>query len=104
MVAGCRLRNFVPKRQASQEALRRIDKVVYDLIKERRLLAASKRPTDLLSMLIESRSETGEELSDSEIRDEVITMFVAGHETTATVLTWAFILISQHPDIQDRLR
>ena len=97
------MRFFIPQRKAAQEALQRIDKVVYDLIKVRRQLAVIRRPPDLLSLLIESRTETGEELSDGEIRDEIITMFVAGHETTATVLTWAFILIAQHPGIQDRL-
>ncbi len=48
--------------------------------------------------------ETGEGMSDQQARDEVITIFFAGHETTATALTWAFYLLSQHPDVEARLR
>jgi cytochrome P450 len=97
------LQKFLPGRKGFQEALSRIDNTVYDLIKVRRQQTIDKRPMDLLSLLIESRSESGEVLSDSEIRDEIITMLVAGHETTATVLTWAFILIAQHNAVQNQL-
>ena len=45
-----------------------------------------------------SDEETGETMPDKQLRDEVVTIFVAGHETTAVALTWAFYLLSQHPD------
>jgi len=60
---------------------------------------------DLLSMLMASRDqETGEAMSDQQLRDEVVTIFSAGHETTAQALTWTFYLLSTHPEAEQRLR
>ncbi|MCS7056857.1 MAG: cytochrome P450 [Thermoflexales bacterium] len=79
-------------------AIARVDAAVRNLIRTRRAQAA---PTaDLLDMLLAARTEDGEALSDDEVRDEVITMFVAGHETVATVLTWLFYLVARHPEVQ----
>jgi cytochrome P450 len=56
-------------------------------------------------MLLASRDpDTGEGLSDSQVRDEVMTLFVAGHETTANALTWTWYLLAKHPSVNDRLR
>jgi cytochrome P450 len=55
-------------------------------------------------MLIEARDEAGQPMSDAELRDELITLLVAGHETTATSLAWAFHLILQHPAVREKLR
>jgi Cytochrome P450 len=54
-------------------------------------------------MLLAAQTEDGQALTDEEVRDEVLTMFVAGHETVATVLTWLFYLVAQRPDVRSRL-
>ncbi len=58
---------------------------------------------DLLSMLLAARDEDGNPMSEQQLRDEVITLFVAGHETTANALAWAFYLVAQHPDVEAKL-
>ena len=55
--------------------------------------------------MMEARDEeTGAAMSDRQLRDEVITLFLAGHETTANVLSWTFYLLATHPDVEERLR
>jgi cytochrome P450 len=76
--------------------------VVLSLIDERRRSGAERG--DLLSMLLAARDEeTGEGLSDRQLRDEVMTLLLAGHETTATALSWTFYLLSLHPGARRRL-
>jgi len=58
---------------------------------------------DLLSMLLLSTDEDGEQMNDKQVRDEAMTLFLAGHETTANALTWTLYLLSQHPDILETL-
>ena len=92
------LRNW----RARQE-LKVVDEIVYSIINQRR--QDGVQANDLLSMLMEARDEeTGESMTDTHLRDEVITMFVAGHETTAVLLTWLFFVLSNHPQWEDRLR
>jgi cytochrome P450 len=88
--------------QRVQELLQEVDTLLYAQIAQRRAADHSGRD-DVLSMLIEARDETGQQMSDIELRDELITLLVAGHETTATSLAWAFHWILQRPDVQDRL-
>jgi len=77
-------------------ALRALDRVVLSLIAERRRDGADRG--DLLSMLLAARDEeTGEGLDDQQLRDEVMTLLLAGHETTAMALSWTFYLLSLHP-------
>ena len=105
-----RLRDFIglpewlprfPDRHV-RAAVRTIDRTVNRLIAERR--ADGTDHGDLLSMLMLAEDEeTGERMSDRQLRDEVITMFVAGHETTATALTWTFYALDRHRDVADRL-
>ena len=59
---------------------------------------------DVLSVLLESRDDAGQPLSDDELRDELITLLVAGHETTATALSWALDLVLHHPEVHATLR
>jgi len=60
--------------------------------------------TDLLGMLLASEDpETGEKMSMQQVRDEAVTMFLAGHETTATALTWTFYLMDRHPEVRERV-
>jgi len=84
-------------------ALRELDGVVNQIIAERR--RAAQRPEDLLTLLLETRDEeTGQPMTDRELRDEAMTIFLAGHETTANALTWTFYLLSRHPSIGRALR
>ena len=83
-------------------ALHAIDAIVRRMIEERR--RAAERPNDLLSMLMDARDEeTGEGMTDQQLRDEVLTIFLAGHETTANALAWTFYLLSKHPDAARRM-
>jgi cytochrome P450 len=78
-----------------------LDRIVYDVIERRRRQGVGD---DLLSRLMEARdSETGERMDDRQLRDEVMTMFLAGHETTANALTWTWYLLSRHPDARLRV-
>src|SRR3989440_1777196 len=74
---------------------KKIDKVVYRIIAERR--ASSKDQGDLLSMLLAARDEDGSQMSDRQLRDEVMTLFLAGHETTALTLAWSWYLLGTNP-------
>jgi cytochrome P450 len=91
---------------ASRRFLRaraRLDQRVYRLIEGRRGAGAGR--DDLLSMLLQARdSENGAGgLSDSEVRDEVVTIFLAGHETTANALTWCWCLLADHPEAEHEM-
>lgn len=92
-----------PKNRRVKAAMRLLDSIVYTLIDERR--RSANRPEDLLSMLLDARDEvTGEGMSDTQLRDEVMTMFLAGHETTANALTWTWYLLSLFPEAGRKLR
>ncbi len=79
-------------------ALRTLDEVVLRRIVERRKMSPAARPPDLLTMLMEAKDgESGEHMSDAQLRDEVMTIFLAGHETTANALTWSLYCLSKHP-------
>ncbi|MBK8170206.1 MAG: cytochrome P450 [Sandaracinaceae bacterium] len=82
---------------------RKVDAELFALIAAARVRNREGRE-DILSMLIDARDETGRALSDRELHDEMITMLIAGHETTATTLSWMFHWLSQRPDIQEELR
>jgi cytochrome P450 len=85
-----------------QRARKTIDSVVLRIIADRRKSGADHG--DLLSMFMLARDEeTGEQMTDEQLRDEVLTMLLAGHETTATLLLWAFAMLAQHPTVEARL-
>ena len=93
----------LPNRVAIQRGRRELDAAILPIIAARR--ASGEDRGDLLSMLMLAEDEeTGERMSDTQLRDEVVTIFSAGHETTANTLTWAWYLLSRHPDVADRLR
>ncbi|NEN89176.1 MAG: cytochrome P450 [Okeania sp. SIO3H1] len=79
-----------------------IDELVYAEIAERRQKLDPKQ-TDILTMLLLARDEAGEAMSDRELHDELITLLLAGHETTATALAWAFYWIHRQPEIYNKL-
>ncbi|HVS74368.1 MAG TPA: cytochrome P450 [Candidatus Acidoferrales bacterium] len=82
-------------------AVRRLDRIIYRIIEERR--ASGRDAGDLLSMLLEAQDEDGSRMTDRQLRDEAITLFLAGHETTALVLTWTWWLLAQHPRVEAKL-
>jgi cytochrome P450 family 135 len=84
--------------------LRRVDERVYEEISARRADPELESREDILSMLLVARFEDGSEMSDSEVRDQLVTLLLAGHETTATALAWTFDLLLRHPDALERLR
>jgi cytochrome P450 len=77
------------------EARARADELLYAEIARRR--AGPDRGDDVLSLLLAARDEDGQPLTDEELRDELVTLLVAGHETTATGLAWTFELLTRHP-------
>jgi cytochrome P450 len=77
------------------------DALIYELIDERR--SAGEDRDDVLSMLVDARHEDGSPMSDIELRDELMTLLVAGHETTASALAWAFERIARTPHVAARL-
>lgn len=79
------------------------DALIYEYVRGRKALAESERPRDLLDMLLDARDEDGAPMSDKELRDQLVTLLVAGHETTATSLSWAMEEILAHPGEGDRL-
>jgi cytochrome P450 len=85
-----------------RRAVRRLDGLVYRIVAERRASAADRG--DLLSLLLGARdADDGTGLTDRQLRDEVLTLVFAGHETTALALTWAWYLLAQHPAAEARL-
>lgn len=82
------------------------DRVIHEEIRARRAaLAAGQEPgDDIFSMLVAARDEDGRALTDDELRDELMTLLVAGHETTATALAWTLERVTRHPEILARLR
>ncbi|MGD1910266.1 MAG: cytochrome P450 [Rivularia sp. (in: cyanobacteria)] len=79
-----------------------INQLIYDEIAERRLQPAPSR-SDILSLMMASRDEDGEPMSDLELRDELITLLIAGHETTASSLAWTFYWIHRLPEVREKL-
>ncbi|MBH8552308.1 cytochrome P450 [Nostocaceae cyanobacterium CENA357] len=82
--------------------VQKVDQLIYALIQERRAEPEQHRQ-DILSLLISARYEDGQPMSDQELRDELMTMLVAGHETTSSALTWAFYWIDQLPEVRQKL-
>jgi cytochrome P450 len=86
-----------PKNLLEKSVLASMDKVFYDIIKRRRKQKTTHE--DLLSMFMDAvDEETGESMSDKQLRDEILTIFVAGHETTQIALAWTFYLLATNPD------
>ena len=85
-----------------KKAAAELDAIVFEIIERRRKSGENKG--DLLSLLLEARDpDTGGRLSDRLIRDELLFLFLAGHETTASATIWTWYLLSQHPDVEARI-
>ncbi len=100
VVGPKRVRGVSPFRQR----IDRVDELIYREIAERRRAEDLEERDDVLSMMIGATHEDGSPMSDVEIRDELLTLLVAGHETTATSLSWAVERLVRSPDKLDRLR
>jgi cytochrome P450 len=98
-----RLRRLPPYRRL-QRTLDRADALLGAEIAEHRADPGLAEREDILSLLISARDENGEGMSDRELRDQLMTLLVAGHETTATALAWAFDLLLRHPNALACLR
>jgi cytochrome P450 len=91
-----------PRNRRFQQAVRTLETIAYRIIRERR--QSSNVPEDLLSMLMSAcDEESGEGMSDEQLRDEIMTIFSGGFETSAGVLAWIWYLLSKHPSVERRL-
>ena len=97
-----------PRRIGALPAFKRVfeplDELIFAEIRQRREDPELADRDDILSMLVQARHEDGNPMSDQELRDELMTLLVAGHETTATALAWAVERLLRHPDKLERLR
>jgi cytochrome P450 len=86
-----------------REAIAEADEILATEIAQRRADPDLESREDILSMLVSARDETGEGMSDDELRDQLVTLLMAGHETTATALAWSFDLLFRNPEAMERL-
>lgn len=96
----------IARNRRFQQALHTVDRIVQEIIETRHQPRVTDVTTpDLLDMLMAARDEeTGGGMTDQQLRDEVVTLMIAGHETTANALTWTFYLLSKYPDAARQLR
>ena len=90
-----------PGRHRLRRAVADLHRIVAGIIARRQ--ASGRDHGDLLSMLIAARDDDGAGMSDRQLRDEVMTLFLAGHETTANALSWTWLLLSRHPEVEAAL-
>lgn len=91
-----------PRQRRKRQALADLDEIVYGFIRDWR--AKEEDKGDLLSMLmLATDEEDGTGMSDKQTRDELVTLLLAGHETTANAMNWTFYLLDQHPDVEAKL-
>jgi cytochrome P450 len=91
-----------PGNLRARRAIRRLDAIVDRIIAERRAITDDRG--DLLSMLVQAQdADDGTRMTPRQLRDEVMTIFLAGHETTAVTLSWTWYLLAQHPEVRARL-
>ena len=93
----------LPAVRRFKRARTRLDRTIFRMIADRRASGADRG--DLLSMLMTSTDSEGDggRMTDEQLRDECLTIFLAGHETTANALTWTWYLLSEHPDVEARM-
>jgi cytochrome P450 len=89
--------------ESFRAAIDPVDEELHRVIAERRRASDIEQREDILSLLLRARDADGEGLGDDELRDELMTLLLAGHETTATTLAWAFERITRHPDVLARV-
>jgi cytochrome P450 len=85
-----------PGHRRARKAIAHLDELVYRIIAERRARPGDR--TDVLTLLLAARDEDGTRMSDTQVRDEAMTLFLAGHETTANALFWTLLLLAENPE------
>jgi cytochrome P450 len=90
----------LPQLRRFDAARAKLDRIIFSLVEDRRKSGVDRG--DLLSMLLLAQDEEGDggQMTDQQLRDELMTIFLAGHETTANALTWTWYLLSQHPEVE----
>jgi cytochrome P450 len=92
----------VPGARRNERAIRKIDAILFDVIARTR--QAGESADNLMAMLLQMvDAETGEQMTDQQLRDEAITLFLAGYETTSVALSWAYELLTRHPEAMAKL-
>lgn len=94
---------LTPRGRRMRRAGEQIDQIVQALVAGRRQASDSDQLRDLLSRLLAARDEDGSAFDDTQLRDEAVTMLLAGHDTTAAALGWCLVALGQHPDVQQRV-
>ena len=89
-----------PRNLRAKLGIKRLENVIYRIIAERR--ASGHDTGDLLSILLHAQDEDGSHMNDRQLRDETITLFLAGHETTANTLSWTWWLLAQNPAVEKK--
>jgi cytochrome P450 len=90
-----------PGHKRFHRAMQQLDEIIFQIIRGRR--ASGQDQGDLLSELLRAEDEDGHRMTDQQLRDEVFTLILAGHETTALALTWAWYLLAEHPEVERKL-
>ncbi len=91
----------LPTSRLLKRAVGRLDKVIYGIIEQRR--ASGQMSGDLLSVFLQAHDDEGVGMTDRQLHDEIMTLFLAGHETTANVLSWTWFLLGQNPEVEEKL-
>jgi cytochrome P450 len=91
----------LPSTLRLRRAVRELDRVIYSIIRARR--AANSHSPDLLQVLLDAQEDDGSRMTDEQLRDEMMTLFVAGQETTSVALSWAWYLLAGHPEVEAEL-
>ncbi|MGB8541702.1 MAG: cytochrome P450 [Candidatus Acidiferrales bacterium] len=92
-----------PSNRRAKREIQFLDSLVYRIIDERKKLGNANERNDLLSLLMAAMDEDGSQMTPRQLRDEIMTLFMAGHETTALTLSWAWYLLSKNPAAETRL-
>jgi cytochrome P450 len=93
-----------PKNRRAQREYDFLDSLVYRIISERQARGNSEHHNDLLAMLMSAMDEDGTQMTPKQLRDETMTLFLAGHETTAQTLAWTWYMLAQNPGVEARLQ
>ncbi len=91
-----------PKNVRFNRTLRKVDKIIYQLIQDRRRSGVQKN--DLLDLFLDGRDANNQPLAEESIRNEIITMIIAGYETVASGMSWMWDVLSRHPDVEAKIR
>lgn len=91
----------LPRNIRNKRGVRQLDEVIMPIVHRRQ--KSDVDTGDLLSMLLTAQDDEGNRMTDKQLRDEVVTLVLAGHETTANALTWSWWLLSQHPEVEAKL-